>query len=156
MKTTMLLILLVPGLAGCKPKPSAGSAPAVAEASAPSSLPADLPSPVSAQNLAGKWKGTWESKSPRDVTVNMELTLSEHEAQWNGDCRFTLNGNLTSNTREVTVTDHRISFRCDFASDSEFRFSGELADGRLHGSLEIFEHERKVSAGTWAVAKTND
>ena len=82
--------------------------------------------------------------------------LSQHDELWKGECRFTLYGNNASNTRDVSVTNGRVSFRCDFASDSEFRFSGELAAGQMKGSVEILEHGQKVAVGTWNVARTKE
>lgn len=153
MKNHLLLILLVSVFAGCKPKEQASTPSPVPEAEAPQRT--DILD-ASNQNPAGNWTGAWESKSPQPATVEMELLLSKHDEQWKGECRFTLNGNNTSNTRNVTVENGRVSFRCDFASDSEFRFSGELTGGRIQGFLEILEHDQKVASGTWNVTKAKE
>ena len=153
MKNILILILLVSTFVGCKPKESASSPPPLADASATNQ--ADT-SRASDHNLAGKWTGTWESKAPQPVSVEMALMLSKHDELWKCECRFTLNGNNTSNTREVSVANGRVSFRCNFASDSEFRFSGELTGGQIKGSLEILEHGQKVAVGTWNVARAKE
>jgi len=154
MKNIVILILFVSSFTGCKPKESDSSAPPVPEATAPRQDKG--PELAADSNPAGKWIGKWESKSPQEAIVDMELILSKQDEQWKGECRFTLHGNQTSNTRDVHVANGQISFRCDFASDSEFRFTGELAGGRMNGSLEILEHNQKVAAGTWNVTRVKE
>ncbi|MCW5556501.1 MAG: hypothetical protein KIT22_01440, partial [Verrucomicrobiae bacterium] len=140
MKNILILPLLVSTFIGCKPKDPASSAPPLPEASAPRQ--GNAPDIAAVSNPAGKWTGKWESKSPQEATVDMELILSKQNEQWKGECRFTLYGNQTSNTRDVHVANGQISFRCDFASDSEFHFTGELTGGQMNGSLEILEHSQ--------------
>jgi len=147
-KTIILPLILVFAVVGCGQKESASSSLPDSRATATNQVDA---SGVD-RDLTGKWTGTWETKVPKDVTETMEVTLSKEGKQWKGECRFTLYGNKASNTREVSVDGGQVSFRCDLG-DSEFRFSGRLADGQIKGTLEIFENNKKVATGTWTVTR---
>ena|SRR5437773_2602442 len=95
-------------------------------------------------DLIGKWAG--EDKK------EFEVLFSKEAAKWKAISRFNVNGNDSSNTRDVTVTGDRVSFRCNIGN-SEWVFKGRLAEGKLKGDIEIFEHKESVAKGTWTATR---
>lgn len=106
-------------------------------------------------DLIGKWVGEFEvraEKTPQKDRKQFELVFSKEATKWNAVCRFNVNGNDSSDTRDVTVTGERVSFRCNIGN-SEWVFKGRLAEGKLKGDIEIFEHKQSVAKGTWNAAR---
>src|SRR6266516_3984571 len=67
-------------------------------------------------DLIGKWEGDLEVravKTPQKDKKEFELEFSKEAAKWKAISRFNVNGNDSSNTRDVTVTGNRVSFRCN-------------------------------------------
>ena len=154
MKRIILSLILAFVVVGCGRKE-----PASSEIREPEAKPANQTGAsgvAMVQDFVGKWMGVWETKVPKEVTEKMAITFSKENGQWKGECRFSLYGNSSSNTREVSVERDRISFRCDLGSHSEFRFSGQLTSGQITGTLEIFEHDQKVATGTWTVTRARE
>ena len=106
-------------------------------------------------DLIGKWAGDLEvraEKSPQRDKKEFELEFSKEAAKWKAISRFNVNGNDSSDTRDVTVTGNRVSFRCNIGN-SEWVFKGRLAEGKLKGDIEIFEHKESVAKGTWTATR---
>ena len=102
-------------------------------------------------DLAGKWVGDLEvaaEKTTQRDKKEFELIISKKENNWNAACHFNVNGNDSSNTRDVSVKSDRVAFRCNIGN-SEWVFKGRLADGKIKGDIEIFEHQQSVAKGTW-------
>jgi len=106
-------------------------------------------------DLIGKWAGDLEvraEKTPQKDKKEFELEFSKEAAKWKAISRFNVNGNDSSNTRDVTVTGARVSFRCNIGN-SEWVFKGRLAEGKLKGDIEIFEHQQSVARGNWSAKR---
>jgi hypothetical protein len=106
-------------------------------------------------DLIGKWAGDLEvraEKTPQRDKKEFELVFSKEAAMWKAISRFNVNGNDSSNTRDVTVTGNRVSFRCNIG-DSEWVFKGRLAEGKLKGDIEILENQESVAKGTWSAIR---
>ena len=110
---------------------------------------------ISDADLIGKWAGDLEvraEKTPQKDKKEFELVFSKEAAKWKAISRFNVNGNDSSNTRDVTLTGDRVSFRCNIGN-SEWVFKGRLAEGKLKGDIEIFEHKESVAKGTWSAIR---
>ena len=106
-------------------------------------------------DLIGKWVGKFDvraEKSPQEESKPLEMVFSKEGTKWNAVCRFNAAGNDSSDTREVTVAGETVSFRCNIGN-SEWVFKGKLAEGKLKGDVEIFEHKERVAKGTWNAAR---
>jgi len=106
-------------------------------------------------DLIARWVGDLEvraEKTTQSDRKEFELVISKKTNKWNAVCRFDVNGNDSSDTRDVSVTGDRISFRCNIGN-SEWVFKGRLVEGKIKGDIEIFEHQQSVAKGTWSATK---
>jgi len=106
-------------------------------------------------DLIGKWVGDLEvraEKTSQKDKKQFELVVSRQKTKWIAVCRFNVNGNDSSDTRDLTVTGDRVSFRCNIGN-SEWVFKGRLGEGTLKGDIEIFEHQQSVAKGNWTAAR---
>lgn len=105
--------------------------------------------------LIGKWIGEFEvraEKTPQKAAKQFELVFSKKGTNWNATCGFNVNGNDSSDARDVTVAGERVSFQCNIGN-SEWVFKGRLAEAKLKGEIEVFEHKQSVAKGTWTAAR---
>lgn len=110
---------------------------------------------IAEASFVGKWTGHFEVKandSPQKEAKPFDLELSKVAGKWMAACRFNVNGHDSSNTKAVVVKGDAFSFQCNIG-DSEWRFKGKLAAGKLEGTLEILEQEQRVAKGTWSAAR---
>ena len=107
-------------------------------------------------DLIGKWVGELEvraEKTSQRDREQFELVVSRQKTKWNAVCRFNVNGNDSSDTRDLTLTGDRVSFRCNIGN-SEWVFKGRLAEGKLKGDIEVFEHQQSVAKGNWSATRS--
>ena len=88
------------------------------------------------------------------IIVQMELNFGENaEKVEQATINFEMGGNKISNpAKNLKIEGNNLSFSTDFQG-AEIRFSGNLAENKLGGTLEVVEKGKKVASGTWSLTQ---
>jgi hypothetical protein len=92
-----------------------------------------------------------------EMIVQMELNITENaEKIQRAQTSFEMQGNKISNpSKNLRIEGNKISFSSDLQG-AEIRFSGNLTNGKLGGTLEVVEKGNRVATGTWNLARAEN
>jgi len=90
-------------------------------------------------------------------TFQMELTLSQNaEKERQADVSFEMEGRFVSNpVKNLKIEGENLSFSTDLRG-AEIRFIGKISDGKLGGTIEVFEKNQKIATGTWNLTRAEN
>ncbi|MBA4183746.1 MAG: hypothetical protein H0X49_07010, partial [Acidobacteria bacterium] len=89
------------------------------------------------------------------IIVQMEVAFGENaEKIEQATINFEMGGNKISKTpKNLKIEGNNLSFSADFQG-AEIRFSGNLDENKLGGTLEVVEKGKKVASGTWSLTQS--
>lgn len=96
--------------------------------------------------------GTWGGAMTTDVGPGgLEITLARDASGWTATMKFHLEGQEAAPAvRELKISGAEIAFAADL-DRNVVTFAGKFAGDTLNGTLEAFQGDRKIGAGTFAL-----